>query len=1103
MKTLSKTWVLLGFIGTALCAVQSQGGVSPTCQNNKYERLLKTCGGLTKKFEENGLVRCMKRIMPKFRNLSESCQDEYYPKTIIAMEPVLKTYAQKIEFDAGSRRLNEASLNTYFSAWNLWLDLIHGYDARFVKERLAAIGETYWTKVNSFYVDNGVADRPTIFANNTLALKAAFDTVNETPLLSMYLVVQMFDQMEEQIATIAATEDYYCQIDNCELSKNPERFYTYRLAQSWRNFADSPAYEIDSASKQILTLLRDNQTKVFRFVDRWFFDTLENQMLFDFPYVQRRFLGIFKTFSHLIRNKSNDGYFTGSNSSELRSGFDTAFRDRVLSRLKEQNTELERDLGKYDRLKSDHLQLLLQKQREKQSILEMDQNWKVLTQEYQNIKSDIRGLELSNLKKTQAFAQYNRTIQDNADLFKQYFKTEAIATGRDSWTVSARDAKFTGSMPTSDFTSVAFRKIAGSAGQILNVNITGQYSPKCSLAKSPYFDGQQMPGGITFGPEGFVVKLTKGQTSVESVTKGSTESSHSGWESNRPSCPSHRKKGCGGYVEGNRNTQYTNNTASDSKHSDMSAHFSMGLKLPLTPFYDFPAGSLLAVIMPTGERNLHKARDIRVMGGANQLVLGDDADVYFVVNDCINSNPNTANALNVEISKTMGLEQGKQMVEQFVAALGKARKEGDAIVAAGANVGPEVNLLIKKVIAEFAMADADNSFYKVPKLRDLFDYWLHNEGNKILNRAKIKELDRRISVLAYKLNAHEGMKAATGTRRHLNQLRFQNLLANIDSNLIQAKLSDVLRFGSGVTLPMVKFHYPEVLTRVSNTIPAPQITILDSFKVIGEYVSAMTNQVASTFSDEDAISRKKGQYRSMVLYFPRPASVFPGQVFFGSGLADVNRSYALWDAFMGTSNEANLSFHEHDFYRLDGAPGFLNCDIVNPIVMDTMLGFVFKKDRVTTEEIQLMNDYGIVSGIEFSPMQRFATRSGLKDFRLKDASVGTSSIAYGFATENNIRHLANVMDAKNHTKDTGLGLSPISDIKLKDIKTIKKVFKSSCERCKEENLAGMAIAFKVYFKHTHVDLNWPKACIDPGLNDVFKKTYLDPESVDDHPSRAY
>lgn len=1090
-------WGLLGVMWSAVSAGPALGDpVGSQCKDESYERLLRMCSGLQEATIDTGLVDCMENILPDFRGLTDECQDVYLPQTIAGMEPVVQKFAGRVSFDSDTRRLNTASLKEYFLAVNLWLDLFHGYDPRSVEPRMQQFSAAYWRHVNKLFVANNVTAKSEIFANNTAAIRASFETAQETVLLSMQLTVATFDQMEEQIATIAAIEDYYCQIDNCELSKAPERFYTYRLAKAWRYFYRPVTSTIDSASAGILALLHSHQDKIFSQINRWFFDQINNQSLFDFPPVQRRFIGIFKTFALLLKNKDNGGFFSGSNAAELRSGFDRDFKDRVLRRLKEQNTELEADLADFDRLKAEHLALILQQHQNDQSILELDSNWNVLTTEYRNLEKDIRGLELSNLKKSRSFAEYNTTIQKNEDVFRQYFKTEGIATGGDALTVTAKDAKFTGSFPDSDISRQGFKVISGTAGQVLNINVAGQYSPTCSLAKSPYFDGTSVPAGLKYGPEGFVVKLTKGKSSVESVSTGRSNSSYDGYESNRPTCPRGRKKACGGYVEGSRNTQYTNNTATDSKHSDMSAHFSIGLKLPLTPFYDFPAGSLLAFIMASGEKDLGKARDVRVLSRQNQLVLDRDSDVYLVVNDCINPDPDSSNALGVTISKTIGLAQGQQMIEQFTQALAKAKKEGAAIVAAGANVTSEVNLLIKKVIAEFAMAGSDNSFYKIPKLRDLFDYWLHNEGQIILNRAKIKELDRRVSVLAYKLNANADMRANEGSRNHLNQLRFQNLLANIDSNLIHTKLADVLSFGSGVTLPMIRFHYPDLLSRVAQKVPAPQITILSSFKTIGQYVSAMTGQVASTFSDEDAISRQKGQYRSMVLYFPRPAEAFPGKVYFGSGLADVNRSYSLWDAFINKEknvNETTLSFYEHDFYRLDGAPGFLRCDIENPVLMDSMIGFVFKKETITDKELKLMNGYGMVSGVEFSPLQRFATRSGLKNFRLKDPTIGTSSIAFGFVRENEIRGLVEIMDSKGHTKDTGIGLSPVSDIKLKDIKTIKDVFERSCDRCNLKNLTGIAVAFKVYFKHTNVDLNWPKACIEPELNPIFKNVYLPQE----------
>lgn len=1064
-----------------------------SCKNKKYDRLLRMCGGIQTRKEDTALLACMEKMQPRFRELSEDCQDAYISKTINSMEPIIVKFAKRVEFDSDVRILVKESLEEYFRPVNLWLDLLNGYDERAVEPSMQKISTAYTKRINEVFTSNDVVGRKEIYLNSILAIESAFQTSNETVLLALHLINSLFDQMEEQITTIAGIEDYYCQIDNCELTQNHKRFYTFKLANSWLNFDSPRVYELDLMNQRVLDAMNANQAKIFALIDRWFFKNIRSQELFDFQPIQRRFLGIFKTFAHLKTNKLNDSYFSGSNSKEILSGFDVSFQDRVIKRLKEQNSELERDLEKYERLLAEHLALILQKKESDQSILELDKNWSTLTSEYRNIKNDIRGLELSILRKSKTFADYNSMIEDNAEVFAKYFKSEAIATGGDAWNVSAKHAMFTGNMPR-NLEKLSFQKLSGTKGQILNVNVSGKYSPTCSLAKSKYFSKVGIPDGVLFGPEGFYIKYTNGHTRVDSVSNGSTDTTHKGTDSNRPSCETFENKDtCNRYVEGKRNTQYNNKSATDTMHMDMSAHFSIGLRLPLTPFYDFPAGSLLAFILPKGETNYKKAKDVVVLSQKNQLIINEDSDVYFIVNDCTNQTPNDHNRLSVSVSETMGIAQGQTMVTQFVKALKKARAESKVVLEAGANINSEVGLLIKKIIAEFAMADAENSFYKIAKLRDIFDFWLHNEGQIILNRAKIKELDRRISILRYKLSTFEKMRKNEKLRNHLNEQRFQNLLANIDSNLIHTKMADVLSFGSGITIPMIRFHYPKVLNRVAKKLPAPNMTVLTDFKSIGQYVSTMTSQVASTFSDEDAISRQKGQYRSMVLYFPRPADAFPGKVFFGSGLADINRSYSLWDAFINKEKDANdttLSFYEHDFYRLDSAPGFLKCDIENPVVMDSMIGFVFKQDTVEKEHLKLMNDYGIVSGVEFSPLQRFATRSGLKNFRLKDPTIGTSSIAYGFAREDNIRGLVEVMESRGHTKNTGLGLSPISDIKFKNIRSIKEVFENSCDRCSLKNLTGIAMVFKVYFKHTNVDLNWPKACIEPELNPMFKNVYL-------------
>ncbi|MEM9493441.1 MAG: hypothetical protein AAGC55_30110, partial [Myxococcota bacterium] len=194
--------------------------------------------------------------------------------------------------------------------------------------------------------------------------------------------------------------------------------------------------------------------------------------------------------------------------------------------------------------------------------------------------------------------------------------------------------------------------IALNADQLLSLNVTGTWAPKCSLEAVQVLtpDGSSM-GPITFpsdgsvpapqtGPEGYGLRFVGGaqQAYNHADTDATTETSSVSFQS----CVSAggplgaglgmSAQACTGW-----NYSQSHSTSESTTHGHdarLSATFSGGIRLANTPFPAAPAGSLLVVELPRGTTRLDDIRDIHLVRTGNTSVrVAADSDLYLVVND--------------------------------------------------------------------------------------------------------------------------------------------------------------------------------------------------------------------------------------------------------------------------------------------------------------------------------------------------------------------------------------------------------------------------------------------------------------------------------------
>jgi hypothetical protein len=257
--------------------------------------------------------------------------------------------------------------------------------------------------------------------------------------------------------------------------------------------------------------------------------------------------------------------------------------------------------------------------------------------------------------------------------------------------VSAADAHYPGLPNPPVLLRDAFRTISLHTGESLRVHISGNWSPTCAVRHAQIqgpngdFEPIQVADAQT-GPDGYWVSLDNDSFSSHSTSNSADFRKDVGVSA----------KACGGMfgfeacAHADIDWSWTDaDTTSGGTNSRSSASFQTGIRLPNTPIPVAPAGSLVAVLTPTGSpapviavRVVH--RDDLILAPAPPAGFGDSVDVSFVVNDLGTCAADASQALQIESVKSTPLGNTARAVGAAMATtLTTLEAQAPAILAQG------------------------------------------------------------------------------------------------------------------------------------------------------------------------------------------------------------------------------------------------------------------------------------------------------------------------------------------------------------------------------------------------------------------------------------
>jgi hypothetical protein len=574
------------------------------------------------------------------------------------------------------------------------------------------------------------------------------------------------------------------------------------------------------------------------------------------------------------------------------------------------------------------------------------------------LTQDLSGLQHSFAVDEARYGDFMKAFEQLAPSFE--VGGSVIVTPQPPLSVSAADAHY--SLPSPLLSGMVVTtapltpwRIQTLAGETLNIQTSGAWSPTCALGKTSGPSGALVNvAGASTGPEGFMVTTSNATYTATGEQTVNTNGKYENWTRSASICAGFeistglsfigtgskayvRVEACAGYQAGNtwqRNTSNTDGKGNETRSSIATAH---GVRSPLAPFPDQPVGSLLVVqVLPGGTLTSH-VLDVRVVQSPSTAILSNsNADVYLVVNDLGAPDcpiPPTPASLTLQISKlTPASLAARQLTTAMVNAHAALQAQSATIVAQGRVLPSQLNLLRSTAYQKVFDQCLCTTLAGYPEgLRNLFDTWVTKELVHIEREVELVNIERQIKLLLMDLRAiSDDLNAATAQARMIALMPAWDL-RNLDGAQLRSQTQQLIEVMNNWIWPVIHLRNPETLS----TFTVADLALLDALTSVSPTSVMVDLATAANNAAQMVGSRLSGArtaaptptLRDVAVSFPRtdkPVVSFWRKV-------DVLRAQAVWKSILAGGN-AVLSLKPEDVYSAPGGPGILTCSSSTPII---------------------------------------------------------------------------------------------------------------------------------------------------------------------------
>jgi len=547
---------------------------------------------------------------------------------------------------------------------------------------------------------------------------------------------------------------------------------------------------------------------------------------------------------------------------------------------------------------------------------------------------------------------------------------ELVHTSSVTLNLSAADAVFAnpGSFLLADMavnipqpsTGPTWNPVQGVAGEQLNIQTSGSWSPTCALSKTTMANGTLNVTGAIAGPEGFIISYSNGSFTAQGVSTADGHSWTGSTGANNSVCMginiSFGTPGFVSFIGGPDVTAYiktesclnnsvayqmtssTTDTNSSGRENRSSFSFAEGIRSPFAPFPGEPVGSLLVVQVPRNAATRAAALDVRVVRAPTTSVLiANDADVYLVVNDMKSAScpAPSGSSLTVQLTRLTPVAAASQQIAtgmaNAAAALATAAPD---IIAQGRMLPDQATQLRTSAYQKvFDQCGTCTSLSGYPEsLRNLFDTWVAKEIVHIEREVEMVNIQRTIRLTEMEQRAIDDDLRIAGSQARLISLAQGWLLRDLDGTQLRSQVQELMEMANDWLAPVINIRYPETLTSFTTaerqlidnlTNITPSSGIVDLATAAQQALQAVETRLSTVRT-----AAPVPPIFDVAVSYPRTDKVIPSSVW---KKVDAQRATAVWSTILAGGNPV-ISLRPSDIYDVDGGAARLGCAYSAPVI---------------------------------------------------------------------------------------------------------------------------------------------------------------------------
>lgn len=822
-----------------------------------------------------------------------------------------------------------------------------------------------------------------------------------------FMLSNFIESQENQIIRLGHLHDLTCELNPCTPETKPDFLLTLDifanlndLSKSMANSSDvKPADQL--VANVIRVLIESPKGKIMSASLK---STLEDKEVKP-NYLSERLKQKTQMFSAMNHNYALHQRFFQKDTHVLRYALGRESYQRIPNYLSDFGAILSKRIAEYDDNLSKWKNDLSEKIANDSDNSNLAKQTDILSLDQSNLASDLESLRNAVKEQENSLASYLAKVEalDTNKVFgySTKLKDQVLTISKDS----IRELPAAGTVSLIDRRS--FAKYELKQGELFSGIIDGRWSPTCAIRKAyPQIEFE----GVTAAADGFTtVKSTSG-FKLESRDESYRKTQHVSLDFNVSACASANagfNAGVGGvsksisaclnFSTGERREWAKGNTDSEGSRLDETAAFQGGILAPGTPDPKYPAGSVLAYILPRGKLSPFDVSSVKVLERDFVLSAPEDVDVYLVVNDCLANEHGYGNlTATFDIKEPIAGKMTDYLREMHSIFAEKSKKLDD-LLKEGPALSSQIQSIRSEILSEFATKNED--YASVPMVREFFEYWIDNESAKIQRKAMIIQKERELVRLTEDFERLENLKNASIQAKYLIQENFAKASNEVDFQPVGEAIDTTLDTLRNHILPLVEFHR-EDLSKISQAALElrSKLSLSTNQKVFAPAFSHFIENLASEIRSEQLQLPNSVDTNYVAIRFPNPETEDSR---ISLPKADSSRSVSMWEEIfqpkIGVSRAVDVQFNDlYPYVNSElgiNAPlsGTLECFETKTVIEDMVVVLSVKQNAVGDDLMNFINETQRTSAT-VGPRFSFFTGENILDYTLDAQGSGSKQI---------------------------------------------------------------------------------------------------------------